>query len=162
MIQFTAADAMECAVKIEENGATFYRHMAEKLDDPEVKKLFTFLVEEEKKHRKTYAKILGKIEKYQDTGTYTEEYYAYLRAYVDKVIFSPDRLEEEMSRITNTAAAVDFAIKAELETILYYEEMKKLVKEENHDVIERIIVEERKHFLELSALSLSMKNTNHK
>jgi rubrerythrin len=156
MIQFTPADAMECAVKIEENGETFYRRMAEKLDDPELKKLFTFLVGEEAKHRKTYAKMLTKIEKYRDEGTYSEEYYAYLQAYVNKVIFSPERLEEEMNRITSTAAAIDFAIKAELETILYYEEMKKLVKEESHETIERIIEEERKHFLELSALSLSL------
>ena len=154
MIQFTPSDAVECAVQIEENGETFYRRMAEKFDDSEVKKLFTYLLEEEAKHRKTYAKTLSKLEKYQTVENYPEEYYAYLKAYVEKVIFSPERLEEEMGRIKDKKSAIDFAIRAELETILYYEEMKKLVREKDHDIIEKIIEEERKHFLELSALNM--------
>jgi rubrerythrin len=154
MIQFTPGDAMECAVQIEENGETFYRRMAEKFDDPEVKKLFTYLLGEETKHKKTYAKMLSKLEKYQTVENYPEEYYAYLRAYVEKVIFSPERLEEEMGRIKDKEAAIDFAIRAELESIMYYEEMKKLVREKDQDIIEKIIEEERKHFLELSALSM--------
>lgn len=154
MIRFTPGDAIECAVQIEENGETFYRRMAEKFHDPEVKELFTYLLEEETKHRKTYAKMLSKLEKYQTVENYPEEYYAYLRAYVEKVIFSPERLEAEMGRIKDKESAIDFAIRAELESILYYEEMKKLVREKDYDIIEKIIQEERKHFLELSALSM--------
>jgi rubrerythrin len=155
MIQFTPGDAMECAIQIEENGETFYRRMAEKFDDPEVKKLFTFLLGEETKHKKTYAKMLSTLDQYQTVENYPEEYYAYLKAYVEKVIFSQKRLEKEMDRIKDKESAIDFAIRAELESILYYEEMKKFVREKDHEIIEKIIEEERKHFLELSALSMS-------
>lgn len=156
MIRFTSGDAVECAVQIEENGETFYRRMAEKFDDPEVKKLFTFLIKEESKHKEVYAGMLSKLEKHTTLENYPEEYYAYLKAYVEKVIFSPERLEEEMYRIKDEKSAIDFAIRAELETILYYEEMKKLVKEKDQELIEKIIAEERKHFLELSELSLKI------
>ncbi len=109
---------------------------------------------EETQHRKTYAKMLSKLEKHQKVEDYPEEYYAYLRVYVEKVIFSPERLEEEMDRIKDKKSAIDFAIRAELETILYYEEMKKLVREEDQEKKKKIIREEQKHFLELSALSM--------
>jgi len=155
MIRFTPGDAVEAAIRIEENGETFYRRMAEKFADPEVKKLFTYLEEEESKHRETYARMLSKLEKYQTSALQPEEYYAYLRTYVERVIFSAERLEEEMSRVKDRQSALDFAIRAELESVLYYEEMKKLFREEDREPVERIIAEERKHFLELSALSIS-------
>jgi rubrerythrin len=156
MIRLTPADSVEFAVRMEENGENFYSRMAEKFTDAEVKELFTFLVKEESKHKEIYARMLSKLEKYTTLEDYPEEYYAYLRAYVDKIIFSPERLEEEMKRIKEAKSAVDFAIRAELESILYYEELKKLVKEKDQELIEKIIEEERKHFLELSQLSLTI------
>lgn len=155
MIRFTPDDAMEVAIKIEENGEKFYSSMAQKFNDPELKKLFTFLEEEENKHGKTFGKMLSKLGKFQIVEYYPDEYYDYLRAYAEKVIFSAERLEEEMNRIEDKESAIDFAIRAELESILYYEEIKKLVREKEQELIDKIIEEERRHFLELSALKTS-------
>ncbi|MCP4148141.1 MAG: ferritin family protein [bacterium] len=152
MNSFTPAEALEFAVQIEENGEKFYRHMAEKIEDAGAKKVFTYLADEEIKHRGLYAKMLSKIESYKPAENYPEEYFAYLRAYVKKVIFSPQRLEEEMERIATKEEAVEFAIRTELENILYFEELKKLVNEDDTQIIEEVINEERKHFLELSSL----------
>ena len=155
MIRFTPGDAVECAIRIEENGETFYGRMAEKFDDPEVKTLFDYLQEEESKHREKFSGMLSKLGNDQRSSNQPEEYYAYLRAFVQRVIFSSERMEEEMSRVKDRQSALDFAIRAELESILYYEEMKKLFKEEDREPVDKIIVEEREHFLELSALSIS-------
>ena len=156
MIRFTADDAMEVAIKLEENGQNFYNRMAEKFDDPEVKKLFTFLKEEEIKHRETYTAMLSKLGKNQTMENYPEEYNAYLKAYAEKIIFSPQKLEEEISRINDEKTALNFAIGAELETILYYEEIKKMVSEKEKKLIEKVIEEERKHFIQLTNLERSI------
>ena len=48
--------------------------------------------------------------------------------------------------------ADDFAIRRELDSILYYHEIKKLVPAAQHGTIEQIIDEERKHYSILSAM----------
>ena len=57
-----------------------------------------------------------------------------------------------MNEINNPYDAIEFAIGAELNSILYYQEVKKMVSEKNHEKIEKIIDEERKHFVQLSEI----------
>ena len=47
---------------------------------------------------------------------------------------------------------MDFAIKRELDSILYYHEIKRLVPVAQHAAIEQIIEEERKHFSALTEM----------
>jgi rubrerythrin len=156
MISFTASDAMEIAVKMEENGQKFYNRMAEKLNDPELKKLFLFLANEEVKHKALYNEILKKVGENQWQEDYPEEYYNYLNAYAEKIIFSNQRLDEEIGAIQDSGAALNFAIKAELEAVLYYEEIKKMVGKKDQEIIDQIIAEERRHFVQLTKLERSL------
>lgn len=156
MVGFTANDAMEVAIKLEQNGTEFYNRMAAKFDDPEVKELFSFLAKEEIKHRVIYEAMLSKVGTNQWLENYTEEYYNYLNAYTKKIIFSPQRLDEEIDRIKDKKAAINFAIKAELETILYYEEIKKMVNKKDQEILDKVIGEERKHFVQLTKLERSL------
>lgn len=84
--------------------------------------------------------------------SYPGEYLAYLTAYVDKIIFTNDVLDKEISRIKGTQSTVDFGIQRELDAILYYHELKKFVPESEHSLIDKVIYEERKHFSKLSKL----------
>ncbi|MCP4220601.1 MAG: ferritin family protein [bacterium] len=152
MINFTPTEALEFAIRIEENGEHFYRKLAEKVEEKEVKDLFIYLANEEVAHKSTYADMLKDIENYQPEENYPEEYFAYLRAYVEKVIFFPERLEKELKRIRDKDDAIDFAIRIELENILYFEELKKLVKSPKRQMIDKIIAEEQSHFLKLSGM----------
>ncbi len=45
------ASALRLAIKREENALKLYNHMAEGTDDPELKKLFSALAQEESKHK---------------------------------------------------------------------------------------------------------------
>jgi rubrerythrin len=65
-------------------------------------------------------------------------------------------MDKQLSKIKDTSAALDFAIQRELDSILYYHEIKKLVPAAQHDAIEKIIEEERKHFLSLTAMKKCM------
>lgn len=153
MSVFEPREVFQFAVRIEEGGEKFYREMAKKLDDREAKSLFATLAEEEVKHRRTYEGMLAKIEDYQPIESYPGEYVAYLRAYADKIIFTPQRMAEAIAAINDTAAALKFAIDRELDSILYYQEVKNTVAKDKQGMIDRIIEEERRHFVKLTQCS---------
>lgn len=148
---FEPSEIFQLAIRIEENGERFYRRMAEKLDDKKVKELFSALADEEIKHRLTYEGMVSNIERYEPFESFPGEYFAYLRAYADNHIFTKEKLNEEMESITDAASALKFAIDRELDSILYYQEVKKLVPEKQRNVIDKIIDEERRHFTTLSS-----------
>jgi rubrerythrin len=153
MSVFEPSEVFQFAIRIEEGGEKFYREMAKKLPDAEVKKLFSALADEEIKHRKIYEGMVSKIEEYEPAESYPGEYFAYLRAYADNIIFTPKKMEEKIKNITDAQSAIQFAIDRELDSILYYEEAKKLVPKNQRAVIDNIIEEERRHFVKLSKCS---------
>ena len=65
-------------------------------------------------------------------------------------MFNKEDFEENMSKVTDIISALDFAIDSELNAILYFSEMKRMVLKEKRDIIDNIIEEERKHFIKLS------------
>jgi rubrerythrin len=152
---FKPSEVFQFAIRIEENGETFYRTMASKLKDPAIQDLFTALADEEVKHKKTYEGMVSNIEKYEPFETFPGEYFEYLRAYANNHIFAQDVLQKEMNKIHDPAAALQFAIQRELDSILYYQEVKNLVPENQRNVIDKIIDEERKHYMKLSGCKLS-------
>jgi len=150
---FTASDIVEVAIRIEENGVNFYRFAEQLATKEEAKKLFAGLAQAETEHKRTFEGIFAKMEKSAPPETYTGEYAAYLRAYVDNnIIFTKEVVDKELAKVKDTIAAFDFAIKRELDSILYYHEIKKLVPAAQHGDIEKIIDEERKHFSALTEM----------
>jgi rubrerythrin len=149
-IMFDPSEVFQLAIRIEENGEKFYRSMAEKLQDPQVKELFLFLADEEVGHKNFYKDILSKIDTFEPYESYPGEYFSYLRAYANNIIFSEKTFEVKLEQIADALSAIDFAIKAELDSILYYQEIKKLVPEKKHVQIDEIIEEERRHFVKLT------------
>ena len=152
MSLFEPSEVFQFAIRIEENGEKFYRQMVQKFEDPKIKELFSYLVDEEIKHKKTYEEMVSKIEKYEPFETFPGEYFAYLRAYADKIIFTQKEFDEEIAKIKDINAALDYAINAELNSILYYQEVKNLVSENQRSTIDKIIEEERRHFVKLSEI----------
>ncbi|MCK4352928.1 ferritin family protein [candidate division WOR-3 bacterium] len=152
---FQASEIFQFAIRIEENGEKFYREISKIIKDKEIKSVLNYLADEEAKHRKLFGDMVSKIEKYEPPESYPGEYFAYLRAYVDNIIFTNEMLNKEISQIKDTVSAMNFAIQMELDSILYYEEVKKFVSESQHISINKIIDEERKHFLKLVELKKS-------
>ncbi len=152
MAIFKPDEIFQVAIKIEENGENFYRAMADKFDDPKLKEIFNYLADEEIKHKRLYEDMVSNIEKYEPFESYPEEYFAYIRAYADNLIFSSEKLRENIEKISDPISALEFAIGAELNSILYYQEIKKFVAENKRQVIDKIIDEERRHFVKLTDL----------
>ncbi|KPL14441.1 hypothetical protein AMJ74_03385 [candidate division WOR_3 bacterium SM1_77] len=153
MSVFEPSEVFQFAIRIEEGGEKFYREMAEKLQDAEVKSLFSALADEEVRHKKTYQGMVSKIEEYEPFESYPGEYFSYLRAYADNIIFTPKRMEQEMGKIKDASSALKFAIDRELDSILYYQEIKNLIPQNQRGLIDNIIEEERRHFVKLTKCS---------
>lgn len=157
MSLFEPSEVFQFAIRIEENGEKFYRQMIQKFEEPTVKELFSFLADEEIKHKKIYEEMVSKIEKYEPFETFPGEYFAYLRAYADNIIYTQKKFDEETANIKDINAAIDYAINAELDSVLYYQEIKNLIPENQRKTIDGIIEEERRHFVKLSEIKRTIK-----
>jgi rubrerythrin len=154
---FAASDIMEVAIRIEENGYNFYKSAEQIAKKENEKKLFAGLAQAEVAHKKTFEKILAGMEKGDQFENYEGEYGTYLKSYVDNnLIFTKEVMDKQLAKITDTKSALDFAIQRELDSILYYHEIKRLVSSAQHAAIEKVIEEERKHFLSLTAMKKSL------
>lgn len=152
MRQFDASEIFQLAIRIEENGEKYYRHMSLVLKETKVKDLFNYLADEEAKHKKLFELMVSKIEKYEPIESFPEEYFAYIRALADDVLFNEKKFDEDVKKIEDAISAIDFAKEKESNSILYYQGVKNLVPESQRNSIDSIIGEERKHFTELSNL----------
>jgi len=156
MSLLSASEVIQFAVRIEENGFDFYRTFTDKLTSKKEKEIFQFLADEEAKHLKTFETMLKKVESFEPPTSYPDEYFAYLKAYSENLIFTKDKLEKEVEKIKSGKQACEFGIRRELDSILYYQEIKPFVPEKERDHIDTIISEERKHFLKLTDLKKAM------
>jgi rubrerythrin len=147
---FEGSDIVEFAIRMEENGERFYRRAATTTADEEIKSIFNRLADEEVKHKRFFSDIFSNMEKYAPPETFPGEYMAYLRDYIDgKSVFTEEK-EAELSDVKGTLAALEFALQRELDSVLYYHEIKRFVSDSQHPVINGIIEEEWRHFRTLS------------
>jgi rubrerythrin len=153
MSVFAASDIVEVAIRIEENGVNFYKFAEQIAKKEDEKKLFAGLAQAEVAHKKTFEKLFAGMEKSNLQESYEGEFGEYLRAYVDNnLIFTKEIMDKQLAKVTDTTSALEFAIQRELDSILYYHEIKKMVPAVQHDALEKIIEEERKHFQALTAM----------
>ena len=144
---FAASDIMEVAIRIEENGINFYKFAEQIAKQEDAKNLFSHLAQAEAAHKRTFEKLFAAMEKYTPDERYAGEYSAYVRNYVDNnLIFTKEVMDQQLAKVTDTVAAFEFAMQRELDSILYYHEIKNLVPAAQHNDIEKIIEEERKHY----------------
>jgi rubrerythrin len=147
---FTASDVLRFAARMEEDGGRFYREAADRSKKPEVKKLFNSLASDEAEHKKTFEGLLAKETLIEPREDYPGEYMSYLHDYIDGKIFVALDEKSAKSESSNVVNALDFAIRREMESIHYYQELKAFVTVDDHKTLDEIIHVERRHFMELS------------
>ncbi len=151
MKNYDISEILQFAIKIEENGEEFYRVLAKSTEDKKQSELFEYLADEEVNHKNVFTSLLSKLKAY-NTDEFPEEYFAYLKAYANSMIFDLKDVEGETGKIRDIKAAVDYAIKKELDSILLYQELKDAIPQEQHSILNKIIQQERNHFIKLSSI----------
>ncbi len=149
---FAPDEVLKLAIEIENNGKEFYEGMAIKVKEEDLKKLLDFLAQEEEKHRKIFEEILENLGETGIVETYPGEYQAYMKALSDECVFTQKILKEKIERgFENTEQLLDFALRIEKDSIILYTEMKQHVLR-NQSPLDKVVEEERKHFIMLSEL----------
>jgi rubrerythrin len=154
---FSGRELIDIAIGIERNGAAFYHSLAESTGNEMAKGAYEYLAGEELKHIKVFQSMLGSVADYRPPETYTEEYDLYLRALVNSWVFTDDQIARDMAqRVASDAEAIQIALGAEKDSILFYSEMREFVRRSDRELISKIIEEERSHLRQLSELRESL------
>jgi len=152
-IFFSGSELVNIAIGIEKSGLAFYQSLVKKEKDVMARGAYKYLAEMEEKHIKTFQSMLDAVGEYKPPEMYTEEYDLYLKALVDSAVFTDDKVAREMAeKAASSAEAIQIALGAEKDSILYYSEMRNLVRERDREVVNRIIEEEKSHLRQLSDL----------
>lgn len=149
--KFSGSELLQMAIQLEKEGKEFYTAVMESVKDPKAKEIFQFLANEEVKHEEIFREMLSKGQDVMLSLPYDDyEMLLYFKSLVDRKIFPGSSdvkdLKKEMS---DPSAALRIAISFEKDAILFFSEMKNLVKTEEQDVIESIIEEERRHIYKI-------------
>ncbi len=152
-IFLSASEVLKVAIGIERRGIAFYDVMAKSVQNAETRNVFQHLAHMEQYHVKIFQDMLDEADKYEPTQVNSEEYDAYIQALGENAVFTDDMITSEMATKAETdIEALELAISAEKDSILFYYEMKELLPQRVHPAVNRIITEEKSHLRQLSEL----------
>jgi len=150
---FSGRELIEIAIGIEKNGATFYDSLAGSTKNQEAKSTYKYLADQEKEHAAVFQKMLSLVSEYKPPETYTEDYQRYLKALIDSLVFTDDKVTlETAKKVKSDAEAIQVGVGAEKDSILFYMEVKELVRPAERKVVKKIIEEEKSHLRQLTGI----------
>ena len=152
MKNFSILEAVEVALMMEEEGIRFYTLAEQKTGDPELKKIFSFLREKEHQHIEVFRRLYGELSA-RDGDPDAElwlldaEVSSYFRAYVDSTVFpTMGSAEAAIAGLRGVTDILRFALRLEKDSILFYHELLAGAPwPEAKALLEKVIVEERRH-----------------
>ncbi|MFB0559204.1 MAG: ferritin family protein [Dehalococcoidales bacterium] len=152
-ISFSGSELINIAIGIESRGIIFYDIMGRSTTTALARDVFQYLADMEREHIKIFQGMLAEADKYQVPETAAGEYTAYLQALVDSAVFSDDFATSEMATKTGSdIEAMELAMSAEKDSILFYYEMKGIMPQRAQPTVNKIIAEEKSHLRKLSEL----------
>lgn len=155
-VHFTGAEVLEMAVKIEENGMRFYTDASRAAKTKAVKGLFKTLADEEGKHIKVFMdfkKSLPPDSAAEGFDPYMTEASLYLRAIADTEVFKkPGAGKAFAANVEDETEAVRFAITMEKDSLIFYYELKNMIRGKDRPILDGLIEQEKKHLLRLTDL----------
>jgi len=151
MNKYNISEIIEMAIRTEKLGYQFYTSIAEKFKkDAGLVDLFTKLASKEKIHERTFTELQDLVAKSGAEPVEWEEVSNYMRAFVESQFFlGRGKSLPSMDHLKTVKEAVQFALGFEKETLLYFMELRKIVKEK--EMVDEIINEEKSHIMWLAA-----------
>jgi len=154
MAVFTAAEALEMAIEIEENGEVFYNQAAERSADADIKALFEDLAVQEQRHRQVFKKMLGGVESaLESPAVEYDQYETYLNVALENALFAgPEKALTLAKQATDRETALRAAMGFEKDTLLFFYDLRDMVGEKDRDAVSAVIREEKKHLRRLTEM----------
>ena len=151
--EFAGSEIVRMGVEIEKNGRDFYNTLVNKTRDSKIKGIFEHLALEEEKHISVFEQILKLLENYEPAEVYPGEYFAYMKVLAGEHVFTQKNTGAEVAnKAADDKAAVDLGIEFEKDSIIFYEGMKKVVSDHEHDIVNGLIAQEQNHLRKLVEL----------
>ncbi len=152
-ISLSGSELINIAIGIESRGIAFYDIMSRSTENATTRLAFQYLVNMEREHIQIFQGMLDEADKYQIPEVYLEDYGPYLQALVNSTVFTDDMLTSEMAtKVENDIGALELAIGAEKDSILFYYELKEIIPKRSQPTVNKIITEEKSHLRQLSEL----------
>ncbi|MFC2035066.1 ferritin family protein [Chloroflexota bacterium] len=152
-ISLSASEILKVAISIERRGIAFYDVMAKSVQNAETGNVFQNLAHMEQYHVNIFEDMLNVADNYEPAQINSEENDAYVQALGDNAVFTDDMITSEtVTKVESDIEALELAISAEKDSILFYYEMKEVLPQRVHPSVNRIITEEKSHLRQLSEL----------
>ncbi len=152
-IAFSGSELVNIAIGIEKRGIAFYDAITKSTKNATARDVFQNLANMEREHVQIFQNMLTEAEKYQIPEAYAEKYAAYLQALVDNAVFTDDFITSEMAtKAGSDTKALELAISAEKDSILFYYGMKEITLQRAQLTVNKVLAEEKLHLRQLSKL----------
>jgi rubrerythrin len=151
---YSAKELIDIAIGIERRGIIYYDVIARSTEDDQARTVFEGLARMERVHLATFQHMLDDIGGARVNEGEEEGYIATL---LEDAVFTDDSVTaDEAARADTDLKAMDLAINAEKDAILYYYELRDLLPAELASLVGRILGEEKRHLAQLTAIRQSM------
>lgn len=154
-VHFTGKEVLDMALRIEENGLRYYTDAGTASKSKDLKELFLALASEEGQHIKVFTdfKKLLTDEPEASFDDEAEEASQYLKAIADTEVFTnPHKGSDLAKKVKNEKDAVSLAIDMEKDSLLFYYELQKMIREKDKKIVENLIEQEKSHVRKLTEL----------
>jgi rubrerythrin len=155
-IVYSGHEVIEMGVQIEQKGFDFYMLLARRAKTSAFKQLYSWLADQEKQHIIIFENLRHILDNSLLDGPYTfEEVSLYFRALIDSKVF-PNNDDGNMlsDELNDEIGAIQIAITFEKDNILFFQEVRNMVDNEDRSIIDKLIEEEKTHIKQLLAIKL--------
>jgi rubrerythrin len=153
MALLTGDEIIEIAMRLEERGEMFYSAAAEKAPTADVKALFKDLAVQERYHRRAFQQMGRGVVELALSPEQWDQFQAYTGALLRQSFF--DKAEGALSQAVEAIDeqdALQAALGFEKETLLFFHELRNVVRGPAQQAVDRIVEEERRHIQRLSGM----------
>lgn len=155
-VHFSGKEVLDMAIKIEENGLRYYADAAKASRNERLKEVFKVLANEECNHIRVFSelkKTLADKDYQEGFDASADEAALYISAIADTEVFTnPDKGRDLARRVKDEKDAVRIALDMEKDSLLFYYELLKMIREKDRDVVENLIEQEKSHVKKLTEL----------
>jgi len=152
-IAFSSEELINIAIGIERQGIAFYDTIALSASSVETARVFKYLADMERHHLEIFEGMLSDTDDLDVPRDYDEESTTYLKELLQNAIFTDELASSEMVNSADSdLKALELAIGAEKDSILFYYELKDILPRKEIDLIDSIISEEKTHLRQLTSI----------
>ncbi|KAB2952525.1 ferritin family protein [Heliorestis acidaminivorans] len=150
---FKSAEVVEFAIAIERNGEAFYKALLDKVISEQARPVLQYLAKAEGQHIEDFQNLRDRLGDYQTPQQYDGEYEAYMKFLIEDNVFGKaEEIEKLLAKIQSDQDAIDLALRFEKESILFFNELLRLVSDTDKEPVRELIRQEQEHILDLAKL----------